>query len=84
MSDTATLRFDHLAVSVHDAQSAYELFATTLGLPLIEAHTGDDSDGAPAVACRRGRTGYRERVDLPARPYAATVTRPLRLRLRPA
>jgi catechol 2,3-dioxygenase-like lactoylglutathione lyase family enzyme len=41
------LRFDHVAVPVHDAKSAYQLFADTLALPLIAAYTGDDWDGAP-------------------------------------
>jgi catechol-2,3-dioxygenase len=47
MSNTPSLRFDHLAVSVHDAKSAYNLFAKTLELPLVAAYTGDDWDGAP-------------------------------------
>jgi catechol 2,3-dioxygenase-like lactoylglutathione lyase family enzyme len=47
MKTTPSLRFDHVAVAVHDAQSACHLFADTLGLPLIAAHTGDDWDGAP-------------------------------------
>jgi catechol 2,3-dioxygenase-like lactoylglutathione lyase family enzyme len=47
MKSTPSLRFDHLAVPVHDAESAYELFAETLGLPLVAAHSGDDWDGAP-------------------------------------
>jgi catechol 2,3-dioxygenase-like lactoylglutathione lyase family enzyme len=47
MKPSATLRFDHVAVPVHDAKSAYRLFADTLGLPLVAAYTGDDWDGAP-------------------------------------
>ena len=47
MKNPPSLRFDHVAVPVHDAQSAYQLFAETLGLPLLAAHTGDDWDGAP-------------------------------------
>lgn len=47
MKTPPSLRFDHIAVPVHDAQSAYQLFADTLGLPLLAAHTGDDWDGAP-------------------------------------
>jgi catechol 2,3-dioxygenase-like lactoylglutathione lyase family enzyme len=47
MKTAPALRFDHVAVPVHDAQSAYELFAGTLGLPLVAAHSGDDWDGAP-------------------------------------
>jgi catechol 2,3-dioxygenase-like lactoylglutathione lyase family enzyme len=47
MKTASLLRFDHVAVPVHDAQSAYELFAGTLGLPLVAAHSGDDWDGAP-------------------------------------
>jgi catechol 2,3-dioxygenase-like lactoylglutathione lyase family enzyme len=46
-SNPPSLRFDHVAVPVHDAKSAYQLFAETLGLPLLAAHTGDDWDGAP-------------------------------------
>lgn len=41
-----SLRFDHVAVPVHDAQAAYDLFANTLGLPLMAAYSGDDWDGA--------------------------------------
>jgi len=47
MKNPPSLRFDHVAVPVHDAKSAYQLFADTLGLPLVAAHTGDDWDGAP-------------------------------------
>lgn len=47
MKTAPPLRFDHLAVPVHDAQSAYQLFAETLGLPLVAAYSGDDWDGAP-------------------------------------
>jgi catechol 2,3-dioxygenase-like lactoylglutathione lyase family enzyme len=47
MKNPASLRFDHVAVPVQDAKSAYQLFAETLGLPLLAAHTGDDWDGAP-------------------------------------
>ena len=47
MKNPPSLRFDHVAVPVHDAQGAYQLFAETLGLPLLAAHTGDDWDGAP-------------------------------------
>jgi catechol 2,3-dioxygenase-like lactoylglutathione lyase family enzyme len=47
MKSPSSLRFDHVAVPVHDAKSACTLFADTLGLPLIAAHTGDDWDGAP-------------------------------------
>jgi len=47
MKNPRSLRFDHVAVPVHDAKSAYQLFADTLGLPLLAAHTGDDWDGAP-------------------------------------
>lgn len=39
------LRFDHVAVPVHDAKAAYELFASTLELPLLAAYTGEDWDG---------------------------------------
>ena len=46
MSKSAALRFDHIAVPVRDAQSAYDLFANVLELPLLAAHTGDDWDGA--------------------------------------
>src|SRR5687768_17380605 len=45
--NTPLLRFDHIAVPVHDAKSAYQLFAETLGLPLLAAYSGDDWDGAP-------------------------------------
>ena len=45
--NTPALRFDHVAVPVHDAKSAYQLFAETLGLPLLAAYSGDDWDGAP-------------------------------------
>ena len=45
--NTPALRFDHVAVPVHDAQSAHHLFAETLGLPLLAAYSGDDWDGAP-------------------------------------
>ena len=47
MKNSPPLRFDHVAVPVHDANSAYQLFADTLGLPLVAAHTGGDWDGAP-------------------------------------
>ncbi len=47
MKNPPSLRFDHVAVPVHDAKSAYQLFAETLGLPLLAAHSGDDWDGAP-------------------------------------
>jgi catechol 2,3-dioxygenase-like lactoylglutathione lyase family enzyme len=47
MKNSSSLRFDHVAVPVHDAASAYELFAKTLALPLLAAYTGDDWDGAP-------------------------------------
>jgi catechol 2,3-dioxygenase-like lactoylglutathione lyase family enzyme len=46
MKNPPSLRFDHVAVPVHDAKSAYQLFADTLGLPLVAAYTGDDWDGA--------------------------------------
>jgi catechol 2,3-dioxygenase-like lactoylglutathione lyase family enzyme len=44
---SGSLRFDHVAVPVHDAGSAYELFADVLGLPLLAAYDGDDWGGAP-------------------------------------
>jgi catechol 2,3-dioxygenase-like lactoylglutathione lyase family enzyme len=47
MTASATLRFDHAAFAVHDAEAAYEWFGGVLGLPLVAAHTGDDWDGAP-------------------------------------
>ena len=47
MKNSPSLRFDHVAVPVHDAQSAYQLFAETLELPLLAAYDGDDWDGAP-------------------------------------
>ena len=47
MKRPPSLRFDHVAVPVHDAKAACELFADTLGLPLVAAYTGDDWDGAP-------------------------------------
>jgi len=47
MKHPPSLRFDHVAVPVHDAQSAYQRFAETLALPLLAAYTGDDWDGAP-------------------------------------
>lgn len=87
MKTPPTLRFDHVAVPVHDAKSAYELFADTLGLPLIAAHTGDDWDGAPwlmmifglaqdgqvALCVRRGAKKSRQpAVDL---PHFALTTR---------
>lgn len=74
------MRFDHVAVPVHDAKSAYQLFADTLGLPLVAAYTGDDWDGAPwlmmifglaedgqvALCARRGAKKSRQQAsDLP-------------------
>jgi catechol 2,3-dioxygenase-like lactoylglutathione lyase family enzyme len=47
MNTSPSLRFDHVAVPVHDAKNAYQLFAETLGLPLLAAYSGDDWDGAP-------------------------------------
>jgi catechol 2,3-dioxygenase-like lactoylglutathione lyase family enzyme len=47
MKGSGSLRFDHLAVPVSDAKSAYELFNDVLGLPLIAAYSGDDWDGVP-------------------------------------
>jgi catechol 2,3-dioxygenase-like lactoylglutathione lyase family enzyme len=47
MSKPPSLRFDHVAVPVHDAKAAHDLFAGTLGLPLLAAYNGDDWDGAP-------------------------------------
>jgi catechol 2,3-dioxygenase-like lactoylglutathione lyase family enzyme len=47
MNTTPSLRFDHVAVPVYDAKAAYDLFAGTLGLPLLAAHNGDDWDGTP-------------------------------------
>jgi catechol 2,3-dioxygenase-like lactoylglutathione lyase family enzyme len=47
MSASSALAFDHIAVQVRDAESAYELFANVLELPLLAAHTGDDWGGAP-------------------------------------
>jgi catechol 2,3-dioxygenase-like lactoylglutathione lyase family enzyme len=44
MKNQPSLRFDHVAVPVHDAKSAYQLFADTLGLPLLAAYSGDDWD----------------------------------------
>jgi catechol 2,3-dioxygenase-like lactoylglutathione lyase family enzyme len=46
MTTCAALRFDHIAVPVRDAQSAYDLFSKILELPLLAAHTGDDWQGA--------------------------------------
>jgi catechol 2,3-dioxygenase-like lactoylglutathione lyase family enzyme len=43
----SSLRFDHVAVPVHDAKAALDLFGGTLGLPLLAAYDGDDWDGAP-------------------------------------
>ena len=80
MKGSGSLRFDHLAVPVSDAQSAYELFNDVLGLPLVAAYTGDDWDGAPwlmmifgiaedgqiALCARRGAKKQRQpATDLP-------------------
>ena len=69
-----SLRFDHVAVPVHDAKSAYQLFAETLGLPLLAAHTGDDWDGAPWLMMIFG-LGQDGQVALCAR-HGAKKTRP--------
>jgi catechol 2,3-dioxygenase-like lactoylglutathione lyase family enzyme len=47
METEPSLRFDHVSVPMHDARSAYQLFAEMLGLPLLAAHAGEDWDGAP-------------------------------------
>lgn len=88
MKNPPSLRFDHVAVPVHDAKSAYELFGDTLGLPLLAAHTGDDWDGAPwlmmifglaqdgqvALCARRGAKKLRQpATDLPHFALAAAT-----------
>ena len=47
MKNPPSLRFDHVAVPVHDAKAAHDLFAGILALPLLAAYSGDDWDGAP-------------------------------------
>ena len=76
----ADFRFDHSALPVSDARSAYELFANVLELPLIAAYEGDDwggaawlmmifglSDGGQVALCARaGAEPYRpSAIDLP-------------------
>jgi catechol 2,3-dioxygenase-like lactoylglutathione lyase family enzyme len=92
MKHPASLRFDHLAVAVDDARSAYELFADVLQLPLVAAYEGDDWDGASwlmmifgladdgqiALCARRGADQHRHSAtDLPH--CALTVSAPAQL-----
>lgn len=87
MKNPPPLRFDHVAVPVHDAKSACQLFADTLGLPLLAAYTGDDWDGAPwlmmifglaqdgqvALCARHGAKKLRQQAsDLPHFALATT------------
>jgi len=87
MKTPTLLRFDHVAVPVHDAKSACHLFADTLGLPLVAAHTGDDWDGAQwlmmifglaedgqvALCARQGAKKARQQAsDLPHFAFATT------------
>lgn len=51
------MRFDHIAIPVADASAARHLFGEVLGLPLIEAHSGDDWDGAPWLMMIYGLEG---------------------------
>ena len=75
MKSPSSLRFDHVAVPVHDAQGAYQLFAETLGLPLLAAHTGDDWDGAPWLMMIFG-LGQDGQVALCARQGAKKLRQP--------
>ena len=42
-----SLQFDHIAIGVSDVRAARELFEQILELPLLDAYSGDDWDGAP-------------------------------------
>jgi glyoxylase I family protein len=44
---TPQLSLDHLAIPVTDAMATHKFYADTLGLPLIDAHEGDDWGGLP-------------------------------------
>jgi catechol 2,3-dioxygenase-like lactoylglutathione lyase family enzyme len=46
MADAA-LRFDHLALPVYDAAATYRFYTEVLGLPLLDAMSGDDWGGRP-------------------------------------
>jgi catechol 2,3-dioxygenase-like lactoylglutathione lyase family enzyme len=41
------LRFDHLALPVFDAAATYRFYSKVLGLPLVDALSGDDWGGRP-------------------------------------
>jgi glyoxylase I family protein len=45
--NASQLQFDHVAVPVRDAAATHAFYAQVLGLPLIDAHEGDDWGGLP-------------------------------------
>lgn len=47
MNPRRELSFDHVAIPVRDAAATHKFYAEVLGLPLIEAHEGDDWGGFP-------------------------------------
>jgi len=47
MSEHSELRLDHVAIPVRDAAATHKFYSEVLGLPLIEAHEGDDWGGLP-------------------------------------
>ena len=47
MNRPPKLSFDHVAIPVRDATATHKFYSEVLGLPLIEAHEGDDWGGFP-------------------------------------
>ena len=47
MTSRSELSFDHVAIPVRDAAATHKFYSEVLGLPLIEAHEGDDWGGLP-------------------------------------
>jgi catechol 2,3-dioxygenase-like lactoylglutathione lyase family enzyme len=87
----AALRFDHLALPVYDAAATWHFYADVLGLPLIDALSGDDWGGRPwlmmffgtadgrliaLTALRGARPPARDELPEDVRHYAFSVATP--------
>ena len=57
-----TLTLDHVVFPVRDAEATLRFYTEILGLPLIDAHSGDDWDGYPWLMMIFGLGGQHELV----------------------
>lgn len=63
------LKFDHAAIPIRDPAASYDFYANTLGLPLLNMHSGSDWGGHPWLMLTFGLSDSRQLVLIAFRDF---------------